>query len=245
MESLIPMFATVVEWLANVLGPVVVAQTDVWQNVWLPALRLVWDFIANSLIPLFMAVAEVIEAVLGVVIRAHVGLWQNAVLPVLQQVWGFISSALNPIFKQLAEIMKGPVASAGNTAVKIMAKLEDVISRVKNAISNAIGKLKELARALSNMRLPSALTPGSPTPFELGLLGIASALEKVNSEMKPFDALLNRGSNFQNLPGAGVNGASRTETTVNNNFNLNVNSNSPTEPILQDFQSMRSRIASV
>lgn len=46
-------------------------------------------------------------------------------------------------------------------------------------------KINELANSLNNVRLPSWLEPGSPTPFELGLRGIVGALSQVTSAAMP------------------------------------------------------------
>ncbi|MFK5173599.1 hypothetical protein ACI3QN_13885, partial [Propionibacterium freudenreichii] len=42
-------------------------------------------------------------------------------------------------------------------------------------ISEAIKKVGDLAKSFLTIKLPKFLTPGSPTPFEMGLRGISSA----------------------------------------------------------------------
>jgi hypothetical protein len=50
------------------------------------------------------------------------------------------------------------------------------------AIDWVITKVHNLGVALGLVKLPKNLTPGSPTPFEIGLLGIATAMDKVSAK---------------------------------------------------------------
>jgi len=51
------------------------------------------------------------------------------------------------------------------------------IQRVRDWIQRLIDKVRELARKFAEMVLPWWMTPGSPTPLELGLKGIAGAMK--------------------------------------------------------------------
>jgi hypothetical protein len=82
------------------------------------------------------------------------GIWTNLLLPALQTVWSFISSSLAPIFESLGE--------SGFS-------LADMLQNVTTFLDN-------LADKLNTLQLPEWLTPGSPTPFEVGLQGIANTL---------------------------------------------------------------------
>lgn len=48
-----------------------------------------------------------------------------------------------------------------------------------NAVTRLIAKIQEMASELADMVIPDWLTPGSPTPFELGIRGIASAIDQL------------------------------------------------------------------
>ena len=50
---------------------------------------------------------------------------------------------------------------------------------MKEALSSVKGWLDNVKTAISNIHLPSWLTPGSPTPFELGLVGIGEAARRL------------------------------------------------------------------
>ena len=51
---------------------------------------------------------------------------------------------------------------------------------IRDAIAKVIDFVMQLKDVLIDVILPDWLIPGSPTPFEIGLLGIADALSKVN-----------------------------------------------------------------
>lgn len=56
---------------------------------------------------------------------------------------------------------------------------------IMNAISNLMKKIGELALKFLGIKLPPALTPGSPTPFEMGLRGINSAMSVLSNKQIP------------------------------------------------------------
>jgi len=63
---------------------------------------------------------------------------------------------------------------------------------IGEAVKGVIGWVEDLFNAIKNIELPDWLTPGSPTPFELGLRGIGSALQSLNeTDLPNFNARLN------------------------------------------------------
>ncbi|MCZ2155744.1 MAG: hypothetical protein LC114_17905 [Bryobacterales bacterium] len=52
-----------------------------------------------------------------------------------------------------------------------------VIVGIINGINSLIGAINSLGFALESLEIPEELTPGSPTPFELGLRGISKAMD--------------------------------------------------------------------
>lgn len=47
-----------------------------------------------------------------------------------------------------------------------------VFSSINKAIMTMVNAIAKLKAAFASIKLPKALTPGSPTPFEIGLMGI-------------------------------------------------------------------------
>jgi phage-related protein len=62
----------------------------------------------------------------------------------------------------------------------ILGKITSVFDGIKGAIGTVIGEFDKLKASIGNLKLPDWLTPGSPTPLELGLLGISDALKTVS-----------------------------------------------------------------
>jgi len=60
-------------------------------------------------------------------------------------------------------------------------RIKQVITGIKDAFSGAIAGVMDFAGALSRLAPPPLFTPGSPTPFELGLRGITASLEAMHT----------------------------------------------------------------
>jgi hypothetical protein len=56
---------------------------------------------------------------------------------------------------------------------------------IGNAIKDVITWVNNLWRAFQNLVIPAWLQPGSPTPFEMGLRGISSAMKSLASQDVP------------------------------------------------------------
>ena len=86
----------------------------------------------------------------------------------------------------------------------------DAVVGVVRAIIIVIGRFVDKLKAI---RLPDWLTPGSPTPFELGLRGISDALKSVSDvELPKFQSSLE----FAGTPGGGGGAASLGASPVFN-----------------------------
>lgn len=67
-------------------------------------------------------------------------------------------------------------------------------TNVMSKIHATIGKVGDLAKKFLTIKLPDFLTPGSPTPFEYGLIGIKDAMQKVNDESSRLASTLTPGA---------------------------------------------------
>lgn len=222
--NIFPIFQALAELLGAVVGVAITALAGLWQNVLQPALAAVWNFIQTALWPLLASLADLIGAVLGVAVSALAGLWQNVLYPALNKVWGLINTYLMPIFQRMIEFLQAtalPVLQAlgsfvGDVLVKAFNALKSAVQFVANAI-------KALADRLKNLKLPAWLTPGSPTPFEIGLRGVADALDELRKMELP--TVLTIGAQYA---GAG-----------NVTYNQTVYTNAQAPSVIGDFQRMR------
>ena len=161
----------VIAFLKPLFDQFIQGLVNLWQNVLLPALQAVWSFFKTNILPIFSAVADVIGAVLGVALKVFIGYIQNVTIPALKFLWEIFQSKILPVLKVVWEWLK--------------TKLGPAFEGIGRAISGVVEWLHNLADNISNIQLPAWLTPGSPTPFEMGLRGISDALKEVSSVQMP------------------------------------------------------------
>jgi hypothetical protein len=173
-----PIILELIAWLQTNIPIALQALSDFWNNVLLPAITDVWSFIETSLFPLFKSVAEFIAAAFTLAFSALVIFFNEKLVPALKVAYEWFNDNILPVLKTVAEWVGGKVSSAFNT-------LKDIIGWVTD-------KVKLLTDAIKLIKLPKALTPGSPTPFELGLRGIGKELKTLSAISLPqFTASVN------------------------------------------------------
>ena len=198
---------TLITTIQGSLTPALQALSALWTGVLLPAISAVYNFIQNNIIPIFNAVANLMGAVVGLAVRVLAGLWQNVLLPAIQAVWGFIQNLITS-FNNVAVTMSGPLTVAINAIAKVWHDiflpaiqtvldvlrpfadfltntLKKAFDGILNVIRSVVDWINHLADSINNLSLPDWLTPGSPTPFEIGLTGINEQLKKLASASLP------------------------------------------------------------
>ena len=184
---------------STVIGIALTAVAGIWQNVLLPAIMLVVDFIAgiamavwDRLLVAWNLILDIILSVTAVIISALRTAWQpiadaidvtrssvekvsGSISTTLQSAWsGLVSyyqSNIKPMFIWLNEYIGKNVYDSWNNIITII-----------NGVTDSI---KTLTSNLKGLKLPSWMTPGSPTPWELGLLGVADALHILSNAKLP------------------------------------------------------------
>lgn len=112
----------------------------------------------------------------------------------LAKAWELLGQAMDPVLKWFRELAgdDGPLAKTGKKAEdtgnifkwlneKILTPLTDGLPGLRDKLADVNTWLQNLKSSIENLHLPSWLTPGSPTPLEVGLLGIAVALGEVSA----------------------------------------------------------------
>ena len=160
-----PIFERFREWLGVTLPIAIGVLRTVWEQILLPAIQRVWAFIQDHVLPLMQSLSNFLGAVLGLVLTALAGLWLNVLLPAITKVWEFIRDKLLPVAIEVAGFFRST--------------FEPAIRAIGKAFNWVIGLIKRVTDAINSIKLPSWLTPGSPTPFEIGLWGIADALRDI------------------------------------------------------------------
>lgn len=187
-----PIFQKLWEWLSTTITGALKSLSGFWLNVLLPAIQSVWSWLSGTLFPYFRAIADFISAVFNVALTAMAGIWQNVLAPAMKVAWEMISNKLSPAFKALSDFWT-------NTLQPVLERIKDWIGdKVANAFSTLSTNIKKvtawlgtLTDKLNNIKLPKWMTPGSPTPWEMGLRGVSQVMrELANASLPTFQAAL-------------------------------------------------------
>ena len=194
----------------------------------------VWAFMQNNLFPLFQALGDFMNTAFSLAITALAGLWENVLQPALQKVWEWINNKLSPVFKSLGDQLEGPFGKAV-TWLKdnVLDPLANTFGNISGAIQEVIGWISGLTGKLQSITLPDWLTPGSPTPFEIGLWGINDALKALSHQGLPQFT-----GELSGIPSMDVGADLGATLGANNNsrvMNVTINTEQSTNSILTDL----------
>jgi hypothetical protein len=150
--------------VGQVATPILQALGAMIKTFVVPALKLAWSIVKTG-IRLVLSLANLAFQALMVAIRVSGGLFRNYLLPAFKKIWSFLKTRLQPVFDRQKEKFD---------------KVSKAIQKIIGWVEKFMGKIRRLANQLANLRLPDWLTPGSPTPFEIGLRGINKEVAKAN-----------------------------------------------------------------
>lgn len=197
-NTLQPAIMKVWNWLSTVLLPFIRDQlipwlrdnftkgiqvlSDFWTNTLLPAITKAWEYFNDHILPIIRDVIGIMDKLGAIAITALAGFWENILKPALEKVWKFFNDNILPVLKDVRDFI---VEEIGPKIIWFKEHVIDPLAKaVGEGLTNALdwvkqelGRLKDL---IDNFKLPSWLKPGSPTPFELGLRGIAKAMDDLN-----------------------------------------------------------------
>lgn len=179
-----PIFRTIAQVIQFVIGLAIAGLMVQW-NALVNTMNVVVDWINVNLMPLFNAIGNLIEAVVllqlrilgeqfGLLVEAGTAVtdWiEKTFNPILSELGDLIDTYLMPIIRPLADFLSDTLSSAFDT--------------VGGAVQGLVDLINGLAAALNGLVLPPALTPGSPTPFEIGLKGINKELAAMANATLP------------------------------------------------------------
>mgnify|MGYP006921320039 CR=1 FL=1 len=158
-----PVFATLVQWLQTNIPAAVAILVGFWNNTLYPALQKVWSWMSAVLFPFLAKLGELIGTVISLAVTVLAGIFQNVLIPAITKLIDWVRPAVE----------------------WIGGKLAPAFDWVSTAIQNVTKWLGTLIDALKNIKLPDWMTPGSPTPWETGLVGIANAMDKLSTASLP------------------------------------------------------------
>lgn len=191
---LMPVLTTLWTWLSTNIPLALQTLSAFWTGTLLPAIQGVWAFLNDSVFPLFSAIATFLDAVFGLALRTLAGIWQGVLLPPIQEIFGYLQDNIFPIFQEVSGFVSSTFQPAlekfGNFLSRNLVK---AFKGVGEAIGDVIDWLREMADIFDSIELPDWMTPGSPTPWENGLVGINKAMKELNQQLP----ILAQGLNIQ------------------------------------------------
>jgi hypothetical protein len=153
------------DWLGVAVPAAIQTLTDFWSNILLPAIEAIWKFLSEDMMPIWEALGKLLSVTVGKAIEVLTGIWQNVLQPALQSIWEWIKDKIIPIFDGMSISVGG----------------------VTGAIERVVGWISTLIEKIKNIKLPDWMLGRSPSPWEVSLLGSASALSLLNDQMGLFD----------------------------------------------------------
>ncbi len=136
------------------------------------------DFLGREFAIIGAAFAPVFEK-LGMQMDATGGKtisWQD----ILSAVAGFISTVLVPVIVAMVTFITDDVIPTIDFLIDLWIGFKKGIEGIELAVRSVTQFIQHLVDILKLVVIPPALTPGSPTPFEMGLRGVARAMKEVN-----------------------------------------------------------------
>ncbi len=139
----------------------------VWQNEISPELAKLWTALKNLFTEIFGGTGKTDG-------------WKIA-LGILKSVLDevvLVVHLLTPAIKATATVLSLVIDNVATT-INNFVRFKQGIDGIIDAVGRLISKLGELASNLIGLVIPDVLTPGSPTPFEIGLRGIGDAISSM------------------------------------------------------------------
>ena len=151
-----------------------------------------WDMIKASITGALAVIQGIINLGMALLKGDWSGVWtalQGIVTSVMDMLKGVVGGAI----AILQGIFGGLIEQIGKKLAPAFQSLnDDVLTPVANAfdaIGAAIGRVidfvADLIKKFTQIVIPPALNPGSPTPFEMGLRGIGKAMQDLTAVQLP------------------------------------------------------------
>lgn len=173
------------DWLSTNIPKAIQILSEAWETKFLPPLRVVRSFVVDVFLPAFIAVYRFFTTLFLTGLRVLGAIFTSLVLPVLRSVAKVLGIDLNPAFKGLHSVVDGAFPVLKNLGAFFGDVLLKALLGIVMALQEGTKNLDNMTNALNNLKLPPWLTPGSPTPWEVGLWGIGDALESLNDTHLP------------------------------------------------------------
>lgn len=158
-------------YLAIYIPEAIEAFKTFWNDRLLPILQKGAEWIGEHLIPLVRELSTLFTTVFRIGVTVAAGILQRYLIPSLERVGLFLRNVLFPVIFDIGKFL----------AVQFVIS----IINVGKAIDWLVARIAWLNERLNELTIPWWLTPGSPTPLETGVLGVVSAMKKLDTLKMP------------------------------------------------------------
>lgn len=193
-ERFLPMIANVGQTVSQILN----AMALWWANHGEVVIAVIRAFI-TVISSIFGGLIQLVTGIINAGLQALNGNWSGALEALKGGAIAFVDAILGLFggsFDSLVKTMSGVWEAMKRVFDLAMSIIRDriqeklnpiikVFQSIKNAITSVIETIQNLAKKLLDIVLPDWLKPGSPTPFEIGLVGIDKAMRQLASSSLP------------------------------------------------------------
>lgn len=180
----------------------------IWESYIKPPLQALWNFLNTYIFPIFQAIGQFVGAVFSVYFKILGAIINTFVITPFKLAYTWMNDKVFPVIK--------------NIATWVSTKLSPAFQGLSGFVQKVVDWFKKLASSLSALKLPKWLTPGSPFPFTISLMGLNKELEKsVNSVLPQFATQLNIGGSMPNLSTPTSNNISNSNADIIKALNNN------------------------
>jgi hypothetical protein len=207
-ETLRPTVEKIAMWLGENIPIAMQAISDFWHGTLQPALSDLWDWLSTYLFPAVEALSRVVKELVRIGFEALYIMLTEKVIPFLKDTWEWLSEKLKPATDTLKEAV-GPLSGVLETFAGVLETVQGWLEGLTTWANNA-------AAALANVKLlqGNPLKPGSPSPLERSLRGIANAAHDATAAIGSMALPTGGLGGFGGLAPAGVGGAGGRDRTI-------------------------------
>lgn len=234
-DTLKPAFEDISTWLSTTIPLAITLAKLAWDLVFKPALNRIVSFWNDDLKPAFDEIKTFLEITIPAAMIYAKNAW-TGLKNKMTDIHNFWETTLKPTFDKIVEMVDTTLKDAVDIGKGVIDDLKTAFDQLIGPIDSVWSAIDDVVSKLDDLKggVPDWLIPGSPTPFELGIVGITDAMKSWNREMSALN---------NNMSASPIGKAAASMQAITNNnqpqYNLTINSNARNENVRSQFNMMR------
>jgi len=148
-KTLKPAFEDLSEWLGDNLPIAIEKLKKFWEDILLPAINRVWQFISEFVLPILKETWEWVSENLPIALERLRSFWEDVLLPALEKAWTYFSKNIIPILVTAAETARDVLGAAIETLSSIWTEI--LLPALKIVWGFIKGSLLPLVESLAHL----------------------------------------------------------------------------------------------